>query len=95
MEGLRAANARGQWAVAGEMHLQQRVHAVVHRHVQPADFVHYSLGNDDVGEGAAAAGALEKIDLMEDAVGVEDWGRAVRGGVCVCARVCARVRVRM
>ncbi len=51
------------------------MHAVVHGHVEAADLVHDGLRNDDVGEGAAAAGAFEEVDLMKNAVGVENWRR--------------------
>ena len=56
-------------------YLQQRVHPIVHGHVQPADFVHHSLRYDHVGEGSAAAGALQEVDLVEDTVGIEDCKR--------------------
>ena len=68
---------RTWFARKGGTHLQQRVHAVVDGHVQAADFVHDGLGDDHVGEGAAAARAFEKVDLVENAVRVEDCVGAV------------------
>ena len=52
--------------------LQQRVQAVVDGHVEAADLVHDGLRDDDVGERAIAACALEEVDLMQNAVGVKD-----------------------
>ena len=59
-------------------HLQKRVHAVVHRDIEAADFVHDGLGDDDVGERAAAASALEEVDLVQDTTRVENWEQSGR-----------------
>ena len=57
------------------VHLQQRVHAVVDGDVQATDLIHDGLGDDDVRKCTAASCALEKVYLMNDAIGVENWKR--------------------
>jgi hypothetical protein len=54
------------------------VHAVVDGDVEAADFVHDGLRDDHVGERAAAARALQEVDLVQDTTRVENWEQSGR-----------------